>query len=364
MEVRAALTTTSSNDWSGGTSAGGAEIQKFIQEMPIDAFNSSTDLARLLPRRNINQLAYIWNLTKDTAADSGVANSSFTFYADGASGTAQSTDKTQLLAVGKAYRTDYSVTGLMVAAGMGDQLAEEARYAAQALAVGEEKSIISGTDTSAYGAAGSFLGLLQLMGNNATLSQTDTVYGIARASGKRELDVGVVLGGATAQDALSLVDLDAAVTRSNKNGGKGHRRVFFCSEDRLDEIHQLLQPQQRFVSGASFEEMDGGFRVLTYRRIPIIGSRFMDKNGVTFNGTTRSASATDAAMYLLDLDHLFMVHVGGVNAVHTPILGEAQAIAGESELRADVKGGYYKSYGVLVMSRFDTQVIICNLTDI
>lgn len=364
MEVRAALTTTSSNDWSAGTTLGGAEIQKRVQEMPIEAFNRMTDLAKLLARKNIDQLSYIWNLVKETSAGSGVGNSSFVFYSDGDSGTSQSTDKTQLYAVAKSYRTDYSVTGLMQAAGMGNQLADEARFAAEALAVGEERSIICGTATGAYGFSGSFLGLTQLMNSFAALGDTASIYGLARAGARPEQDVQVVLGAATAADDLALEDLDAGITASNKRGGKGHRRIFFCSEDRLDEISQLLQTQQRFQSVGNQVEFDGGFRVLAYKRVPIIGSRFMDKNGLTYNGAADTLTNADQAMYLLDLDHLFMVHVAGVNAVHVPIVGGVASATANSELRADVTGGYYKSYGVLIMDRFDTSVLIANLNDI
>jgi len=358
MEVRTALTTTTSNDWSGGTTLGGAEIQKRVQEMAVEAYNNKTDLAPLLKRVNTSQLSYIWNVTKETAAGSGLSNSSFGFYADGAGGTPAATAKAQLYAIAKSYRTDYEVTGLMIAAGMGNQLSDEARYAIESHAVGEERTIISGTDASAYGFANAFSGLLQLMGSYAALADTNAVYGTTRASGLTYVDVSVVLGGATAADDLDLVDLDAAITASNKRGAKGHKRIFFCSEDRLDEISQLLQAQQRFNSVGRQVEFDGGFVVLAYKRIPIVGSRFMDKNGVTYDGVNRTDTHADQAMYLLDLDNIMMVHVAGVNATHVPILGD------DAHQRYDVKGGYFKSYGVLVMKRFDTQVLICNLSDI
>jgi len=267
MEVRAGLTTTTSNDFTASTTYGGAEIQKRIQELPIDAFNKVTDLAKLLRRKNINQLGYFWNLTLESAAGSGMSNSSFGFYGEGTTGTTAATSKRALYVLAKSYRTDYSVTGMMMAAGMGNQLADEARYAAESHAVGEERCIISGTGTSAYGFANSFVGLLQLMNSYVTLGDTTSTYGIARASGKAELDVRVVLGGATAADDLELADLDAAITASNKRGGKGHRRIFFCSEDREDEISQLLQVQQRFqtFSVGNTIEFDGGFRYLPIR---------------------------------------------------------------------------------------------------
>lgn len=362
MEVRAALSTTTSNDWSAGTTYGGAEIQKKVEEMPIAAYNSQTDLAKLLARKNINQLAYIWNLIAESSVGTGVTNGSFKFFNDGGTGVPSASAKIQLAAIAKSWRTDYAVTGLMIAAGMGNQLADEARFAAEALAIGEEKAIICGTGTAAYGFSGSFLGLLQLMGSYASFGETTSVYGIARASSKEYLDVGVVLAGTAAVDDLALEDLDAAITTSNKRGGKGGRRIYFCSEDRVDEINQLLQAQQRFTTVGSSIEFDGGFRVTAYKNIPIIGSRFMDKNGVTYLATSKSSTAADQAMYLLDLNHLFMVHVGGVNATHVPIIGSVSDSTSNSA--ADVVGGYYKSYGTLVMDRFDTHVIICNLTDI
>lgn len=362
MEVRAALSTTTSNDWAGGTTIGGAEIQKRVEELPIEAFNKVTDLAKLLPRKNINQLAYIWNIVKESAAGSGVTNSSFVFYSEGASGTPAASAKYQPYALAKAYRSDYEVTGLMIAAGMGNQLADEARYAAEALAIGEEKAIICGANTSAYGVSGSFLGLLDLMSAYQSLGDTTAIYGITRASGVTSMDVEVVLGAATTTDALALADLDSAITKSNKRGGKTNRRIFFCSEERVDEIKQLLQAQQRFQTVGNSIEFDGGFRVLSYNGIPIIGSRFMDKNGLVYTGSV-SKNYADNSMYLLDLDHLFMVHVAGVNAVNVTITGTHSA-AGTSLTGADVVGGYYKSYSVLVMERFDTNVIIANLTDI
>ena len=352
MEIRTALGTSTNTTGVVASAQGGAEIQKAIQAIPVKAYNDATDIAKLLKRRSINQLAYIWNLA---TATSDLANTSFAFYTEGQGGTPSPVTKVQLYAVSKGYRTDYEVTGLMVAAGMSDQLQYEMEAAAESLAIGEERSIISGSDTSAYGFANSFDGLLQLMGSYGTFGDTDTIYGIARASGKSYLDVNVVLGGATSAAALSLDDLDAAVTASNKAGGKGHKRIFFCSEDRLAEIGQLLQAQQRFNNTV---EVSAGFRVLSYLRIPIVSSRFMDKNGITWDGTTKTASHADQAMYLLDLDHIYMVHVAGINAVHVPVVGA------DAHNRYDVTGGYFKSYGTLVMDRFDTQVLIANLTDI
>jgi len=360
MNVRAALSTTTNTTGVLGSGAGGAEIQKLIHDLSMPAFNKAVDLSPQLRRVTIDQLSYIWNIKTESAVGSGFSNDSFQFYGDGGTGTAAATTKIQYFALAKAYRTDYGVTGLMSAAGARNQLADEARDAVEALAVGEERAIISGTGTGAYGFSGSFLGLLQLMGSNATFGDTDTIYGTARTAARNELDVSLVGAGATSADSLALADLDAAKTISDNRGAGANRRVWFCSNDRRDEIDQLLQAQQRFVAPSM--EIEGGMRVSSYKNVAILGSRFMDKNGVTWNGAAKSLTAADQAMYLLDLDNIFMSHVAGVNASHIPVTGDGANTTFDG--RADVVGGYFKSYGTLVMKRFDTQVLIYNLTDI
>jgi len=371
MEVRAALGTTTNTSTGVGTiSAQGVEIQKMIDEMTVKAYNDSVDFTKLLQRKSINQLSYIWNLVVEESANSGFGNSSFAFYTEAAGGAEYTSAKVQLAALCKGYRTDYAVSGLMQAGGMGNQLAEEASYALAGLAVGEERAVISGNVTASYGFASSFYGLLNIMGSYVTFTHTSNLYGVARANGKTYLDTGLVAAttvaggdgadGASGSDSLALPDLDAAITVSNKRGGKSHRRVFLCSEDRLDEIAQLLQAQQRFTAPSL--NVEGGMTVLTYKGIQIIGSRFMDKNGIAFNAANNDAdthfSHVDQAMYLIDLDYTFMAHCRGINARHVPISGSS------AENRYDQEGGYFKTYGVLVMKRFDTSVLIYNLKDI
>ena len=230
---------------------------------------------------------------------------------------------------------------------------EKAKYYLKLL---EEKAMLCGTDTSAYGFSGSFDGLLQLMGSYSTFGDTDTVYGIARASGKDYLDVGLVAAGAEATANFDMTFLDSAITVSKKqDGNKGDdgSKIFLCSEERVDEISQFMQPQQRFplkVAEGAF-----GFRVLEYRGLPIIGSRFMDKNGITWNGATKTSSYADNSMYLLAMDFVKHYILDGVDFVHVPIMGA------DSNQRNDVSGGYFKTYGLFLMKRFDNQVLIYNL---
>ena len=80
----------------------------------------------------------------------------------------------------------------------------------------------------------------------------------------------------------------------------------------------------------------------------------MDKNGVTFNGG-KAFSYADNSMYLLVNDFIDMRILNGVDFAHVPILGA------DANIRNDVRGGYFKTYGTFVMRRFDNQVLIYNL---
>ena len=354
LSVRAALTSTANT--TGGdarTGIGGNEIQKMIDKVITDDVNRDVDLLPLIPRKPMNQLSFLWNIRTNLGSTSKAA-----FYSDGAGGTPYESTKVQYFGVALALRSDYAVTGLVQAAASGfyDALEDEARDALSRMIIVEENAIISGDDTAAYGVTSAYLGLLQLMDSNATFSDTTTIFGVARAGARDELDVSLVAAGATTQDALSLADLDASIRLSDDAGGKGHRRIFFCSTARGYEINQLLQPQGRFVIGAGSLPLDGGTRVTSYLGIPIVTSRFMDKNGVTWNGTTKTRSATDAAMYLLDLDNIEFRVVAGVDRTHVPVNGNA------TNIRNDEVGGYFKTYAILVMRRFRTQVLIYNLS--
>lgn len=357
ISVRGALLTTSNT--TGGdsrTGVGGNEIQKMIDRLIVDDVNSEVDFRPLVPRKVTDQKAYIWNVRTDLGSTSKAA-----FYGSGAAGTPYPSSKTQLVAQTYALRADYEVTGIMLAASSSyyDALADEAQTAVREMGLAEEKSFLCGTDTSAYGLASGYDGLLQLMGSNATFSDTDTIYGTARASARDELDVSLVAAGATSQDALELKDLDEAIRKSNDKGAKTHKRIFLCSTARQFEISQLLQPQGRFVLGAASNAQEGGTFVISYLGIPIVGSRFMDKNGITWNGSVKTKSYTDAAMYLLDMDNIEFRSVAGVDMVHVPIVGSGTTAG---TIRADVVGGYFKTYGTFVMKRFQTQVLIYNLS--
>jgi hypothetical protein len=371
MEVRTALTSTSNNDWSAGTALGGAEINKVVDKMIVDSINRNVDLRPLVSRKPMDQLAYIWNLRKDLGS-TGKAD----FYSEGATGTPYPSTKTQLYATAFGLRSDYEVTGLMIAASRSyfDALQDEAQDAIDALKIKEEKQMICGTVTGSYGDSGGYLGLGNLMlwknsnggDYDATaanlIGDVTSVYGLTRDSasadpptGHWELDTSYVVAGTagTATGVLELKHLDEAIDRSDKHGGKGDERVFFVSVERGSEINRLLQPQQRF---AGTLKLEGGFSIATYKGVPIVTSRFMDKSGVTNTGSKDLNTDADNAMYLLDLKEIEFRVLAGVDVKHVPIMGD------DASIRKDVRGGYFKSYGTFVMKNFIKQVNIWNLT--
>jgi len=371
MEVRTALdTTVNVTGGLGSANWGGVEIQKKVDEMIADTINRNVDLRPLIKRKNMKQLTYLWNIRANLGSTSKAA-----FYTDGGAGTPYPSTKYQFYAMAKGLRSDYEVTGLMLAGSSSyyDALADEAQCALDELKLAEEKSMICGAVTGAYGLTSAYHGLQVLMrwydtnggvadatGANQ-MKDTSTVYGLARDGSAQGdcIDCSYVLAGTpgTSTGVLELKHLDKAIVESNKKGGKDHERVFFCSEDRVNEINQLLQPQQRFAGTLNLE---GGFTVATYKNIPIIGSRYMDKNGNTNTSSWDKDTDADNSMYLLDLDEIEMRIVNGVDAKHVVVSGEVSGVAGYN--RADAQGGYFKTYGILVMRSFPTQVNICNLT--
>jgi hypothetical protein len=353
-EVRTTLvTTTNATGGDTRTTLGGNEIQKLIDKMIIDALNRTAPLRQVVKRKPMGgQLAYIWNIRTDLGSTGKAVFQS----SEGGTGTPYPSTKIQYIAPAKAYRSDYEVGNLMIAgsASYYDAIADEARDALDALKILEEKAIICGSDTSAYGFANSWDGLIQLMGSHATFGDTDTIYGTARAGARDELDVQLVAGGASATAAFDITLLDSAITKSNKADGGGFTKSFLCSMERKAEIMQKLQTQQRFP--VQMIEGNFGMNVEAYRNHKIIESRFMDKNGITWNGGTKTKSYADNAMYFLVEDFIEQRILDGVDFLHVAIMGA------DASQRSDVQGGFFKTYGIFVMRRFDNQVLIYNLS--
>ncbi len=377
MQIRTALDSTT--EVLGGdtrTGVGAVFIQKEIDRMIRETQNISTDFRQLVKRGTMNQRAKIWNLKTDRGATSkGVV------YGDGGTGTPQPNRYLQLIAPAISYRADYEVTNFTIATASSyfDAMDEEARDALIILALMEEQMFILGDDTDSEGSGitqngqigvtDSFPGLKQLLssakvlaaGSTGGFADASTPYNVARSSTVTDrnfkLNVQTVNTAHDAQNPLSRKNLNAAITRSNIAGGKNKRRMYLCSEERLDEIEALIAPQGRFVIGASSVELDGGLRVLVWRGHKIIASRLMAFNGVTSgDGSSVSFVDTDNCVLFLNMDEISFTSVAGVDSRHVPVFGDA------ADQRADVQGGFFKTYGVFTVDEFTTQVVIWNLS--
>ncbi len=219
------------------------------------------------------------------------------------------------------------------------------------------------------GVTGAYDGLKQLLDSAVSLADGDT-GGFANTSTSYlqtrsatttakgfALNVKCVCTADDAQNPLSIGNLNAAITISNIEGGKQANRIFLVSERRMDRITDLLSPQGRYVIGANSVELDGGQRVLTWRGHKIISSRLMALYGPgTGNGSALTRTDTDVGVLFLDMDNINFYNVAGVDARHVPIMGA------DASQRSDVEGGYFKTYGIFIVEKFNTQVVIYNLT--
>lgn len=377
LQVRTALDSTT--ETTGGdqrTGIGAVFIQKEIDRVVRETINKDVDFRPLVQRKPMRQLAYIWNL--ETGLNDGTSKT--IVYSDGGTGVPRPNQYLQLFAPAISYRSDYEVTGMTQAASSSywDALDREARSALQSHALTEEQMFILGDDSTAtttgltlnaqVGVTSSFKGLKQLLSSAVALADGDTggfgdasdAYGSTRSatSTAREykLNVQTVNTSKSTQGPLSIPNLNAAITVSNIQGGKNANRIFLCSERRMDAISDLIAPQGRYIIGASSVELDGGQRVLAWRNHKIISSRLMALYGATSAGSSITFTDTDNCTLFLDMDNISFRSVAGVDTRHVPIMGA------DASQRSDVEGGYFKTYGIFVVEKFNTQVVIWNLT--
>jgi len=327
--LRSALNATSNV---GGVEPvyGAVEIEAKMNKIIADASPKFSELRNMIPRVALKGTSTeIWNVrTSDNTSTSWGYSTS-----EGGSNTntpAQGAKK-QLFAAVKSVRTDWEVENYMklASASYYDAVADELNNAVAIQVDQEEKQIVSGTDAGAYGDADGFIGLKQIINSFVTIGDTSTVYGVTRASGKTYMDATVV---DKATGAFAISDLDAMITAQRKV--KGMPGMFIVSYERADEINSKLQAQQRFTGTLNIE---GGFTVATYRGIPIISSRYMDKNG---------ASDTDTALYLTHAGN-FEMKVGKENS-NTMI----------AQTRADSLGGFLSAFEFLKCKELTKNVIL------
>lgn len=334
-ELRATLSATTNT---GGVAPGynAVEINAVIDKFIVDASPKFSELRSMIPRESISQGSYIWNVrTSDNSSKLWAYSFSEATLASGTNtNTPAQGAKKQLHAEPKSLRVDWEVEGLFLAASSSyyNAVADEIENAVKTFIDVEEKQIVGGNDSGAYGDANGFLGLKQIVNSYVTIGDTTTIYGIARASGKTYLDAQVVNA---AGAALKLSHLDAMITAQRKT--QAMPGMFVVSYERADEINQLLQAQQRFTGTMN---TPAGFTVATYQGIPILKSRYMDKTG---------ASDTDTAMFLIAADNLKMKVLREVANRETD-LG-----------RYDAVGGYVSAYEVLVSPRLISNVVLHNV---
>ncbi len=375
LQIRTALDSTT--EVTGGdqrTGVGAVFIQKEIDRIIREVRNKTVDFSPHVERKTTRQRAVIWNLETSLGATSKTA-----VYGDGGTGTPQPNRYLQLFTPAISYRSDYEVTGFTIATSSSywDALDREARSALQSHFLTEEQMFILGDDGTSetkgltlngqIGVTSSWKGLKQLLSSAKALSDgTDggfadasAVYGSTRSSTVTDrefaLNVQTVNTSSSTTNPLSVRNLNSAITVSNIAGAKNNSRLFLISEHRMDEISDLIAPQGRYMIGAAKVELDGGMSVLSWKNIPFIASRLMTYFGVTGNGSSVTFTDADNAFPLLDMDNIAFYNVAGVDARHVPILGA------DASQRSDVEGGYFKTYGVFVVEKFNTQTVIYNL---
>jgi len=310
---------------------GAVEIEAKINKMIADESPKFSELRNMIPRVALpGTSTEVWNIrTTDNSSTSWGYSTS-----EGGSNTntpAQGAT-VQLYAATKSVRTDWAVENyLKVASASYYNAVQDEMQNAVAIHVDqEEKQIVSGTDAGAYGDADGFAGLKQIINSFVTIGDTSTVFGVTRASGKTYMDAQVVDGAAA---AFKVSMLDSAMTAQKEvNGRPG---MFVVSYKREDEINGKLQAQQRFVAPSL--EIEGGFRLSTYRGVPIVPSRYMDKNG---------AADTDTALYL--------THKGNFEMK----VGKETSNTMVAQTRADETGGYLSTYEFLKCKELTKNVII------
>lgn len=331
--LRSALNATSNT---GGIEPvyGAVEIEAKINKMIADESPKFSELRNMIPRVALaGTSTEVWNVRISD-------NSSTKWgYSTSEGGTNTNTpaqgSKIQLYAATKTVRTDWAVENYLKVASASyyNAMQDEMQNAIEIHVDQEEKQIVSGTDAGAYGDASGFLGLKQLINSFATIGDTTTVYGTTRANGKTYMDAQVV-DAATAAFKLSM--LDEMITAQKKvNGRPG---MFVVSYEREDEISQKLQAQQRFVAPSL--EIEGGFRLATYRNVPIVGSRYMDKNG---------AADTDTVVYL--------THKGNFEMK----VGKETSNTMVAQTAADETSGFLSTYEFMKCKELTKNVILDDL---
>jgi hypothetical protein len=333
-ELRATLSAATNT---GGVAPGysAVEVAAVIDKFIVDASPKFSQVRNMIPRESFDQGAYIWNVrTSDNSAGAwGISASESAANTINAAAGA----KKQLYAAIKSFAIGWEVENffLSISRSQYDAVVDEIQNAIAKAIDMEERQVIGGTDTGAYGNASGFLGLKQLLNSYVTLSDTTTVFGTARGSGKTYMDCQLVN---VANAALTIKHLDSAVDALTAVGGQAG--YFLTSIPMGSKMSQLLQSQQRFVGTMNIA---GGFQLQTYNGVPIVRSKYMDKFG---------SSDTDTAFALIGANNLVMKVVKELSNKDID-LG-----------RYDSVGGNITMYEVLVAKDLTKNVLVYGVTTV
>ena len=328
-QMRASLTALTN---SGGVDPAfnSVEVDAKINKNIVDSTVTFNEIENMIPKESLEgQFSHIWRVR--TTNNSSTSNAYSTSEGGSNTNTPAVGAKVQLTAVARSSRTDWEVENFFLAGSSSsyNAIADEIEDAMNIHMDQREKEIINGADTGSYGKAGNFDGLKQLVNSFVTIGDTDTIYGVTRASGKTYMDARVVDAAAA---AFSLPLLDQAITAQKKVKGKA--AFFLMSHERRDEMNAILAVKQRFAGTLNLE---GGFTVTTYQGIPLIASSYADKLG---------AADTDTRILLIAQNNLVLKQL--VPTQNTTVdLG-----------RSDSVGGYIKDYQVLVCKDLTKNVVI------
>ena len=327
--MRASLTALTN---SGGVDPAytSVEIDAKINGVIVDASPKFNEIRQRIPREDMaGQLTDIWRVR--TSDNTSTVSAYSTSESGSNTNTPATGAKVQLVATAKTARTDWEVENyfLLGSASAYNAISDELMNALEVHIDDEEKEIINGADTGSYGKAGNMDGFKQLVSSFVTIGDTDTIYGITRASGKTYMDAQVVDGSAA---AFELAHLDQAITAQKKVKGKPD--YFLMSYERSDEINAILATKQRF---AGTLDLEGGFTVTTYRGVPLISSIYADKLG---------AADTDTRLLLIAKNNVVM-----------KVLDETKQL-GVDLGRSDAQGGYIRTMQVLKVKDLTKNVVI------
>lgn len=153
--------------------------------------------------------------------------------------------------------------------------------------------------------------------------------------------------GGTVPTSLSV--LDDIIDHNMRKQGSNHRKVFEMSPEMLSLFSRLytqVRDNREAIRGTNVVEIDGGWRLQTYRDIPIVETTAT--RPVKQTGTVTSATATSGGTILAD-DYFFSVAAVTWDGEQRAATEVSQTTTGTTStitltLTSDAEAMYYKVY--------------------